>query len=882
MDKRGTSQKGGIDLNGMTGDLEGWFLQRPKWIQEATARIIRSGELSDSDYADLLAICKVEAEIKKPASQGTKLAGISAGSLTRNRKVEALRLNAITNIQGVNALAPRNPLKFGSDSLTVVYGQNGSGKSGYVRILKHACGARQPGKLLGNVFEKYDSDQSCTFSVTAGQTTEDILWSPELGVNDKLRTISLFDTDCAQVYVNNENEVTYEPSILYLFTQLTEACSKVADYLQSEIDHAVSKKPTLPQAYDDTVGGAWYTKLNYQTTVEEINTRCRWTVAMETDLGKLIQRVAEPNPAVQSKNLRESKIRVDLLSDRLRTLTGNLSADNCALYIAARDDARTKRKAVDEDVIKVFGGAPLEGVGSLSWKLLWEQARSYSESLAYPSTAFPNTGDGSKCILCQQPLSDEAKQRFRSFEEYVRGELELLAQTAEGRLVQIVDAIGHVPLGDDLNLLLDAAGISNSAQRQQLVEYCSSLGERKLSLHTAHNLEEVGPVPDNSALTILASLSSSLEEQAATHDLDAKAENRDALQKLVKDFKIQKWLSEQYANVSQEVRRLNFVHGLEIAKRLTSTQALSNKKSSLTEMLVTEAYAARFQDELRRLGAMHIKVELVRTRTKQGHVYHQIRFTNSQVDVSASDVLSEGEFRIVSLAAFLADVGGEVNCAPCVFDDPISSLDQTFEEATVARLIELSKSRQVIVFTHRLSMVALLEEVARKQGIISNVIYLRRESWGIGEPGDTPMFAKNTESALNHLLNERIPKARKVLETVGRGEYESVAKSICSDVRILVERLIENDLLADVIKRFRRSITTVGKLQKLASITVEDCELLDDYMTKYSRFEHAQPDEAPVILPEPTELLDDVSKLKEWQREFKTRQPDSRLVAAKS
>jgi ABC-type Mn2+/Zn2+ transport system ATPase subunit len=63
-------------------------------------------------------------------------------------------------------------------------------------------------------------------------------------------------------------------------------------------------------------------------------------------------------------------------------------------------------------------------------------------------------------------------------------------------------------------------------------------------------------------------------------------------------------------------------------------------------------------------------------------------------------VLSEGEYRIVSLAAFLADVGGKDFSAPFVFDDPISSLDQDFEEAVVQRLVELSQERQVIIFTH--------------------------------------------------------------------------------------------------------------------------------------------------------------------------------------
>jgi ABC-type transport system involved in cytochrome bd biosynthesis fused ATPase/permease subunit len=82
--------------------------------------------------------------------------------------------------------------------------------------------------------------------------------------------------------------------------------------------------------------------------------------------------------------------------------------------------------------------------------------------------------------------------------------------------------------------------------------------------------------------------------------------------------------------------------------------------------------------------------------------------------VKTSDILSEGEFRIVSLAAFLADTEGRGAKTPFIFDDPISSLDQVYEEATAQRLVMLSKTRQVIVFTHRLSLLGLLDKVRRK------------------------------------------------------------------------------------------------------------------------------------------------------------------------
>jgi len=267
------------------------------------------------------------------------------------------------------------------------------------------------------------------------------------------------------------------------------------------------------------------------------------------------------------------------------------------------------------------------------------------------------------------------------------------------------------------------------------------------------------------------------------------------------------------------------------------------------------------------IGASRIKVRLSKKRVDRGRVLHELRLEQAQSGVPR-EVLSEGEHRIVSLAAFLADVTGKLHPAPFVFDDPISSLDQSFEEAVVQRLVRLAADRQVIVFTHRISLLVLLQDYGKKEERDPKVTCVRSEAWGTGEPGDTPLFAKKPEKALNTLLNDSLAKARNTLHKEGQSSYSLLAKAICSDFRIVLERMIEADLLADVVQRFRRAITTQGKLEKLPKITPEDCRLFDELMTKYSRYEHSQPNEAPVVLPDPEELKADLESLRDWRTSF--------------
>ena len=85
-----------------------------------------------------------------------------------------------------------------------------------------------------------------------------------------------------------------------------------------------------------------------------------------------------------------------------------------------------------------------------------------------------------------------------------------------------------------------------------------------------------------------------------------------------------------------------------------------------------------------------------------------------------------------------------------------------------------------------------------------------------------------------------------------------------------MERSIENDLLCGVVQRCQRPVHT-QKVRELVKLKSEDCDLLDSLMAKHSAFEHSQPAEAPVDLPELEELLTDMKSLKKWREGYAKR-----------
>lgn len=857
-------------MSKLAEDIEAWFKERPIWLQDAASRFIEHGGIKESDIHELTLICKKESGLIVEGETIPEPRGIPESSLLKSESSNQVHLLSITNPVGINALNPRNPLEFGKFKLTVIYGRNSAGKSGYVRILKHACGARSPGHLHQNIASEIISDQGCRFKYLINHEHQEVDWMVADGIQKDLSLIELYDTVCADVYVNEENEISYEPGILALFRDLTALCDRIKENIEKEIVSKSSKLPPIPSNLNTTDSCKWVSNLNHKVTTDEINNICEWTDQVENEYSDIKKRLAEPDPKAKAASLRRTKTNVDNLTKLLKNLKDTLSQSNCEEYIKARNDAIIKKRAATIDAKKIFESTPLNGVGSETWKLLWEQARKYSELEAYNKIIFPNTEENARCVLCHQILDEDAKNRFKSFEKYVKGGLEKDADDAEIHLSDLKEKIGEVPTVEEFDLLLDSGGIDNEEERKKFQDLREELEKRKEKLLNASKADELLDIKGVENIVFLENLFRLLEKQAIAYENDAIKDNRLNLQKQALEYEAKKWVHDQKEKIVDDVNRLLVINKLEEAKKLTSTYALSMKKSELADVLITTAFKNRFDEEVKKLGAKYIGVQLIKTKTEKGRVFHRIVLSNNKQGVPTAEILSEGEFRIVSLAAFLADVEGRDSKSTFIFDDPITSLDQDYEEATVNRLVELSKSRQVIVFTHRLSMLALLEDAAGRNDIAINVIGLQRESWGAGEPRQAPLPAQKPKTAINTLI-DRVTKARKVLNESGREQYDILGKSICSDLRITLERIIELDLMADVIQRFRRDVHTKNKLHKLAKVTIDDCSYIEGLMTKYSAYEHSQPAESPIVLPEPDELEGDLKKLNEWRDEFEGR-----------
>ncbi len=844
--------------------LSKWFSERPRWLQMAATKLLKQSELTEKDVSELATLCQQEV--------GGKLAKKTCSFppfVFSQGVAGTLRLCSISGVEGVNALAPKKPLEFGKSNIAVVYGNNGSGKSGYVRLLKHVCGARETGNLQGNVYKPGSTIQKACISFERDGISKSHIWLGK-GICDDLHSVDIFDTSFGKVFVNKEDEMSFEPPVLSFFSSLILACEKVALALDAEANRHQSKKPNIPADKKVTPEGIWYEAISAKTSTQDIDKHCTFSSADETEMQTLLQRLAEQVPAEKAKQLRKQKQHIDTLIQDAQKYLEQLSDANFRRIIAAKKQSIFKKAVADTAAEKVFSGSELEGIGSDVWKELWKTARNYSISAAYKEAEYPNVSDGSRCLLCHQILSQEAKERLISFENFVKGEMQKAATDAAKEYETASQTIEMLPTSETLKIRIDAAGIPQDGVACQVMNFFSQMQARKDLLLGIDSEEDIpDPLLSPKWIEEANTQSKSLGELAAKYDEDAKNDNREEIKKKLNSLQSRKWLSENRAAIDEEVTRLKLQNQIQEAKKTTNTQALSQKKGELAETLITDAFIQRFNAELKALGASQVKVELVKSKVSKGRVLYKLQLRGASQNMLA-DVLSEGESRIVSIAAFLADVTGKSNQAPFIFDDPISSLDQSYEEAVVQRLIDLSRDKQVIVFTHRLSLLGTVRHFSKKKGIKPDVVCIRSADWGTGEPAPIPLSHSDIAAALNTLMNQRYQDAKKASENGEFEDAEILLKSICSDFRTLVERSIESDLLCEVIQRFQRPVDTL-KIKELAKLKDTDCILLDSLMTKYSGFEHSQPRESPMELPKPDDLLADMTTLKNWREEYRKR-----------
>ena len=186
----------------VTSEIIEWSKELMPWQRMILGHLLANGELTEPVKSEIFKRAKIDYGFEKSDQPLPDIDLEIDTSLLSESTQLPIRLTAINSLQGANALRSGQELKFG-DQLTVVYGENSSGKSGYARVLKKACSAKAVEDILPNVYSESDSEPaSCVFHCDRDGTTETINWKDGEPTTDDLKRFAVFDSNCARVYVS--------------------------------------------------------------------------------------------------------------------------------------------------------------------------------------------------------------------------------------------------------------------------------------------------------------------------------------------------------------------------------------------------------------------------------------------------------------------------------------------------------------------------------------------------------------------------------------------------------------------------------------------------------------------------------------------------------
>lgn len=841
-----------------------WSASAPAWQRDALRRILTSSDLTDADIGELTELCKLPHGLSSLTAQADPL---SPNHIPAPSDAGAIAVISITHISDVNALAPNETVSFAPNGLTVIYGDNGAGKSGFSRILRRACRARGADEpILANALsDKPAGAPTARIEYSVGGTPRSHVWKDGAVPAPELSAVSVFDSASAQVYVAQKTEVRFRPFGLDVIDRAASTCVRVKKVLESEVEALRERAIRLPAIPANTEAGRLVAALTALTSHKEVDRLGTLTKEEEKELDSLTELVA----AAKSEDPRKKATDLKLKADRLRRLADELHSLSEALgetrikhlitlaSDAASADADARRFA--EEFAK---GLSLEGVGAMKWTAMWEAATRYSESHAYQEHDFPHVGVGALCVLCQQELQPAARDRMRRLAEFALGETRETARRRNEVAEKARHAITELRPGErNREGISDLQGIDShvagrvdaflTAARACHADIVEGVAEPRLC---------TGEPPLAELAAVVKDLEDRADGFARAADPAARAESEARLAELA----ARKALGTSMADVHDEVDRRARINAYDQCLKDTDTRALTKLGSDLTKKYVTDALTTAFEAELKRLGFTALELELKPTSAQRGQLFHKVQLKHA-TKAELPKVVSEGESRCIALAAFMAELDGGGSDSAIVFDDPVSSLDHHWRTNVARRLVEAARTRQVIVFTHELVFLYALLQEAERLGVRTEPHTLSRDREYAGRiTAGLPFSGLSTKKRIG-VLRDRWVKAEKVFRTSGQDEYDPLATKLYADLRRTWERAVEEVLLNQVVVRFRPGVET-QRLRKIADIDQNDLGTVEQGMSKCSKWEggHDQALAMNERLPPPDELEQDIDALDNW------------------
>lgn len=869
------------------GDILDWSQTLPSWQQDAVRRLFLKTEgLSQQDYDELYNLLKLYHKV--PVAKEDAPIPLARDHISLSTDNTAVVLRAIHDLEHVNCIAPSQSLEFLTAGITVIYGGNGSGKSGYARVLKRACRARdQKETILPNANDpnELNSIPKATFNIEIDGKPLEIQWQADHTQSEELASISVFDSHCARVYLTSEQELAYLPYGLDVVEALAnKVIPELEQRLSNESAAINTDKTHLSHLQGETPVGRVIDNLSSQTE-EEIRTLGTLSKTELDHFEQLEKVIKEPDPAEKVRQLK-------LLVGRLKEISGIINVasqkiDNIAIenlknahqeYQAAKQNEKDAATALKSDEVL------LPGTGEAKWKAMFEAARRFSEEEAYRSKPFPNTEANAVCVLCQHPLDESDATRMNRFEDYIKNDVAKQASLKKEAWEQKINQFKKENLSCQLNpTMVSELNSIDEAILPQIKAFAESLEARRNFVCSIVD-QDAQPAWGNIPI-LSANPSSLIRHNAATKLIEARAYQKACNESIQKDQ--EKEYNELSARKNLSLcldKVLDLLVKIKLKKALNKcwdslkTHPISLKAKALANRVITSDLKDALDAEFKKINISHIPTKLG-TRTERGETFHRL-ILDIPMTSTVDSILSEGEQRAVSIASFLAELNLANHMGAIIFDDPVSSLDHQHQQYVARRLAEEAQKRQVVIFTHDLIFLYQLKEVCERLKIGLKQNFLERIAGYTGLIQDGLPWKHKSYKEKIDLLEKKQKEFEKMPWPSSPSEKLSIEMIQQYDfLRATIERVVQDFVLNGTIRRFEDYIR-VDNLKKVVELQASEAESICNLYQRCHSIVGSHDSPSAKNNPPPTaeEFGQDISELKSIIQTIQDRRKQSGLT----
>lgn len=775
-----------------------WAESRPYWEKYIWKKCLENGDLTEEELKQAYTYFKIDNQLL--ADDGPPEITLEGLVPTEDVALDRIYLKEVNGCVNVNAL-PNDQILHFCKQLTLGYGSNGSGKSGYGRIMANACFSRGKQIIHPNlkVDEVSEEPAEAVFIIDeGGEDGTTVPYVDNLDSDARLKRFAVFDTQTVPIQLDRSNAVQFIPGQLAVFDKVNEYVYAIEEKLKSETETLRMVNP-VENSFADTTSVVSETllKLTPAITDEQIAELTTFPENGEELIGQLKDKretLKKLDVPTKKKRLAEEQKTLTAYKEELEILMSNFTIGKVTVINTLITEVLEKKALVEKLGVEKFDDGIFATTGSEHWKSLLIAAK----KLYKVEQETTDVKGIEHCLLCHQDLGDREKQLFKDYWAFLGSNAEEELKGATEKLNLWQQALRT------LKLKLPKTDNEQPAIKLLLQSDENFVNQLRTRLE---KLEEILEEWDGLIEKMEGISSDAIEEfNLGIIDNLVAAKKNEAEELTDPTGKIEKLKNNivelQHRGITSKIQDKLLKYAAWIRWYAKASQAsipktaYTGKRTLFFNQIVTEEYTKIFNEECKNLDS-EVGLE-IESHGERGDTVIGLKLGFAK-DIKPTEVLSEGEQNVCALADFLSEVQLDKNNCGIIFDDPVTSLDHERKDVIAKRLVIEAKKRQVIILTHDIVFMSMLVRHAYDNSVEFYGHWIKKLL--DGTPGVIECHRNPKLSNLASLKKDA-DEAIKGYEELGEKEKEKALGVSLDYLRSACEAMVREILFAGTIKRY--------------------------------------------------------------------------------